>query len=150
MLFQVKGKNFFFPFFIPFKIFIEASNQSCKQSIHRNIYILPTSFPNNDNASIYKPKCDFPMRKTMIFFCLFFVKTTHKRESTLILVQRSAPQCSMMIPIQLQMFASSLALMAQLFVLFLPSLRPLVARRAYWATQVALTFEHGDCIRGVY
>ena len=50
----------------------------------------------------------------------------------------------MMIPIQLQMFASSLALMAQLFVLFLPSLRPLVARRAYWATQVlALTFDHG-------
>ena len=54
----------------------------------------------------------------------------------------------MMIPIQLQMFASSLALMAQLFVLFLPSLRPLVARRAYWATQVALTFDRGDCIRG--
>ena len=129
LLFQVKGKNFFFPFFIPFKIFIEASNQSCKQSIHRNIYILPTSFPNNDNASIYKPKCDFPMRKTMIFFVFFFVKTTHKRESTLILVQRTAPQCSMMIPIQLQMFASSLALMAQLFVLFLPSLRPLVAPR---------------------
>ena len=63
------------------------------------------------------------MRKTMIFLS-FFVKTTHKRESTLIVPQ----QCSMMIPIQLQMFASSLALMAQLFVLFLPSLRPLVPR----------------------
>ena len=74
------------------------------------------------------------------FFCLFFVKTTHKRESTLILVQRSAPQCSMMIPIQLQMFASSLALMAQLFVLFLPSLRPLVARRAYWATRPSSSY----------
>ena len=79
LLFQVKGKNFFFPFFIPFKIFIEASNQSCKQSIHRNIYILPTSFPNNDNASIYKPKCDFPMRKTMIFLSFFRENDTQKR-----------------------------------------------------------------------
>ena len=91
LLFQVKGKNFFFPFFIPFKIFIEASNQSCKQSIHRNIYILQTSFPNNDNASIYKPKCDFPMRKTMIFFLSFFRENdTQKRIDP----HTSAAQCA--------------------------------------------------------
>ena len=126
LLFQVKGKNFFLSSF--------HSKYSLKHQI---------SLANNPFIEIYtyyKPPSQimimlvytnqnvtFPWEKRW-FFCLFFVKTTHKRESTLILVQRSAPQCSMMIPIQLQMFASSLALMAQLFVLFLPSLRPLVPR----------------------
>ena len=134
LLFQVKGKNFFF-----------LSSFHSKYSLKHQI-----SLANNPFIEIYtyyKPPSQimimlvytnqnvtFPWEKRW-FFCLFFVKTTHKRESTLILVQRTAPQCSMMIPIQLQMFASSLALMAQLFVLFLPSLRPLVARRAYWATR---------------
>ena len=129
LLFQVKGKNFFF-----------LSSFHSKYSLKHQI-----SLANNPFIEIYtyyqppsqimimpvytNQNVTFPWEKRWFFFCLFFVKTTHKRESTLILVQRSAPQCSMMIPIQLQMFASSLALMAQLFVLFLPSLRPLVAPR---------------------
>ena len=114
------------------------------------MYILPTSFPNNDNASIYKPKCDFPMRKTMIFLSFFRENDTQKRIDP----HTSAAHCAAVFNDDSHSIANVcffLGLNGTVICLISPLLA--APRGPSWPAAhtgrpgqvLALTFDHGDC-----
>ena len=133
MLFQVKGKKTFFFLHIPFKIFIEASNQSCKQSIHRNI--LPTSFPKNNNNNASKYIMWLSHEKNDDFFVFFRENDTQKRidPHSAAAVFNDDSHSIANVCFFLGLNGTVICLISS------PSLRPLAAC-SYWATRPSSTY----------